>query len=84
MRAAIADTSGLVALVQSKGPTHAAAILAADTYADDKVRILVPSEVFAETINILGKKVSNAIARRRRTPPSMPSSWPGRIVKQLG
>lgn len=62
MPVAVADTSGLVALVHADDSTHAAATAAAQVLSRENTAILVPSEVFAETINLLGKKVSQATA----------------------
>lgn len=58
----IADTSGLVAMIRADDTTHPAAVAAAEILAVENTPIIVPAEVYAETLNILGKKVSNEVA----------------------
>ena len=60
----IADSSGLVALMKNDDSTHERAWAAARQLIHNDAEFIVPSEVFAETINILGKKLSNLAARR--------------------
>jgi len=52
----IADSSGLISLLIDTDSNHHAAHGIATRLTEDGVTILVPSEVLAETINILGKK----------------------------
>ena len=58
----IADTSALVALVVEDDATHGAALRAAEKVKGARQRTIVPAEVFAETVNILGKLESNSVA----------------------
>jgi predicted nucleic acid-binding protein len=52
----IADSSGLISLLIESDSNHSAAVKHAATLIEDSVRVLIPGEVLAETINILGKK----------------------------
>jgi len=52
----IADSSGLISLLIDSDQNHPKAAWIAEQLRDEPVTILVPSEVLAETINILGKK----------------------------
>ena len=61
---AIADSSALVALMKDDDATHGQALMVVTPLMKAHAEIIVPSEVFAETINILGKKVSNEVAVR--------------------
>ncbi len=58
----VADTSGLVAIIGADDTTHPVAVAAAEVLALEKTPIIVPAEVYSETLNILGKKVSNLVA----------------------
>ena len=59
---AIADSSAIVALVKPDDSRHEDARAAAAALIRAQYDIVIPSEVIAETLNILGKKVSNAAA----------------------
>src|SRR5438552_3565293 len=52
----IADSSGLISLLIDTDSNHDVAVKAATKLAEDGTSVLIPSEVLAETINILGKK----------------------------
>jgi predicted nucleic acid-binding protein len=52
----IADSSGLISLLIDTDSNHAAAHDIAAQLTEDGTTVLIPSEVLAETINILGKK----------------------------
>ena len=58
----IADSSGLVSLALSTDSNHKQAVLIAGQIEKNNKTLILPGEIFAETINILGKKVSKAIA----------------------
>lgn len=58
----IADTSGLVSLVVPTDHNHTAAVAAAERLRATQSDILVPSAVFYEYLNILGRKVGHAVA----------------------
>lgn len=61
MKSIIVDSSSLVALANKKDSTHkrAKAII---TKFKDALQVVIPTEVFAETLNIIGKKVGKFIA----------------------
>ena len=58
----IADTSGLISLTSTADRNHAQAIRAADHLSRTQTQLLVPAEVFAETVNMVGKKEGHAKA----------------------
>jgi len=58
----IADSSGLVSLALSADSNHKQAVLIAGQIEKNNKTLILPGEIFAETINILGKKVSKEIA----------------------
>jgi len=58
----VADTSGLVSLVVPTDHNHASAVTAAEHLRAKHADILVPSAVFYEYLNILGRKVGHAVA----------------------
>ena len=58
----IADSSGLVSLALSTDSNHKQAVLIAGQIEKNNKTLILPGEIFAETINILGKKVSKEIA----------------------
>lgn len=57
-----ADSSGLVSLVTDTDSNHQAAVALAERLVEIDGAVLVPAEVFAETLNILGKKAGKATA----------------------
>jgi predicted nucleic acid-binding protein len=52
----IADSSGLVSLAIETDRNHKRAMAIANDFVGTQTRALIPAEVFAETLNILGKK----------------------------
>lgn len=60
--ALIADSSGIVSLVTETDRNHTQAKALANQYVKSQGSILVPSDVFSETLNILGKKAGHATA----------------------
>src|SRR3954467_6819509 len=52
----IADTSGLISLTSVADRNHDRARRAAERLSRTQTQFLVPSEVFAETVNMVGKK----------------------------
>ena len=58
----IADSSGLVSLASSTDHNHRAAVMAATRLAKEHRPIIVPAEVFSETMNLLGKLSGHAVA----------------------
>jgi predicted nucleic acid-binding protein len=61
-RLIIADASGLVSVAIDTDANHQRAIATATQLAKNASMIIIPSEIFAETINILGKKFGHASA----------------------
>ena len=58
----IVDSSALVSLINLSDSNHALAVEVASRLSSTNRPILVPSEVFVETVNILGKKFGHSIA----------------------
>lgn len=58
----IIDSSGLISLVVDTDSNHAAALTAAKQYVGTQDKALLPAEVFAETLNVLGKKFGHRYA----------------------
>jgi len=58
----ITDTSGLIALTILSDSNHERAVAATKRFNAVKATILISSEVFAETMNLLGKRFSHAQA----------------------
>jgi predicted nucleic acid-binding protein len=58
----IVDPSGLISLVVDSDSNHAAALAVAHQFVGAQDKALVPAEVFAETLNILGKKFGHEYA----------------------
>jgi predicted nucleic acid-binding protein len=52
----VADSSGLISLTLESDSNHLAAMAIANEFVGAQTRALIPAEVFAETLNILGKK----------------------------
>lgn len=61
-RFVIADSSGIISLLFPTDANHAAAVAASERLASSGIVLLVPSHVFVETINVVGKKQSHAAA----------------------
>ena len=58
----IADTSGLYSLLSETDSNHTQALNVARFLKQDRATILLPYDVFAETINIVGKRAGHAQA----------------------
>jgi predicted nucleic acid-binding protein len=58
----IADSSALVSLSIKSDRNHATAVKLVQGIAADNRSVIIPCEVFAETVNILGKKFGHATA----------------------
>jgi predicted nucleic acid-binding protein len=58
----IADTSGLISLAVKTDSNHAPAVAATESLQGKKSTILVPYEVYSETLNVLGKRVGHTQA----------------------
>ncbi len=58
----IADSSGIISLTSQHDRNHAIALVESEKYSTINESILVPSDVFSETINILGKKAGHSAA----------------------
>jgi len=60
----IADSSGLISLISEDDTNHKLAIKIAQELSDLSTLIVVPSDVFSETLNVIGKKFSHDLALR--------------------
>lgn len=58
----IADSSGLVSLVSSTDKNHQAALQYSKKLSRTFGSMIIPTEIFAETLNVLGKKISHQTA----------------------
>lgn len=58
----IADSSGIISLINKTDNNHARAVEISRGFANAKGTIIVPSEVFSESLNIAGKKLGHSIA----------------------
>ena len=55
-------SSGLISLLIQTDSNHAAAVKMAQAIDNKSVDIILPAEVLAETLSVLGKKLGNAVA----------------------
>ena len=79
----VADTSGLVSLVVPTDHNHIPAIAAAKHLSAQHTDILIPSAVFYEFLNILGRKVGHKVAAgtvSALTPPFILLNDPSRSI----
>ncbi len=60
----IADTSGLISLVSKDDSNYKEAIAIGKSLSEVEGRIYIPTEIFAETMNVLGRKINHASAIR--------------------
>jgi len=58
----IADSSGIISLISESDKNHPLAEDVSLKLEKDKGSVIIPSEVFAETLNIAGKKLGHRIA----------------------
>ena len=58
----IADSSGIISLISDTDKNHSLAIDISSKLEKTKGSIIVPSDVFTETLNIAGKKIGHKIA----------------------
>ena len=58
----IADSSGLVSLAISDDANHQSAVASAKQLQDESRPIIVPAEVFSETLNIIGRQSGHQLA----------------------
>jgi predicted nucleic acid-binding protein len=58
----IADSSGLISLVSEDDSNHKLALKVAKELSGLNSLIIVPSDVFSETLNVIGKKLSHQLA----------------------
>ena len=58
----IADSSGIISLISESDKNHPLAEGVSLKLEKDKGSVIIPSEVFAETLNIAGKKLGHKIA----------------------
>lgn len=55
----IADSSGIVSLVLPQDSNNRRALLVRNDLLKEKQQMIIPSEVLAETINVLGRKIQH-------------------------
>lgn len=60
--AIIADSSGIISLVTDTDRNHSTALSAAQQLINDDRTIILPTDVFTETINVLGRRSSRETA----------------------
>ena len=58
----IADSSGLISLISEDDTNHKLAIKISKEVSGLNALIVVPSDVFSETLNVIGKKFSHSLA----------------------
>lgn len=58
----IADSSGLVSIFSPEDSNNVLAIEVSKRISRDNQAICIPSDVFSETLNVIGKKISHNIA----------------------
>lgn len=58
----IADSSALVSLATNTDSNYNKAVSIAQTIKDQNLHVVIPGDVFAETLNVLGRKSSHEIA----------------------
>lgn len=61
---AILDSSALVSLLNTADSLHGQALLISTGIEQANINLILPYEVFAETLNVIGKKISNTAAIR--------------------
>lgn len=59
---AIVDTSGIISLVSTTDSNHARAVAASDALLEARQLLIVPGDVFTETVNTLGKTIGHETA----------------------
>lgn len=59
---AIVDSSGLVSLLNTPDSLHAEAVRISEYVDRHKINLVLPPEILAETLSVIGKKISNAAA----------------------
>jgi predicted nucleic acid-binding protein len=62
LQVVIADSSGLVSLISPNDSNHQQALALSHKLQEKRTTVLTPSNVFTETVNILGKKLGHQIA----------------------
>jgi predicted nucleic acid-binding protein len=62
LRPIIADSSGIISVLVDTDSNHSAAIDISQLLMQRNQRIVIPSEIFSETVNILGKKYGHTVA----------------------
>lgn len=58
----IADSSGIVSLISETDKNHPVALRITDTLRNTDGSIIVPSDVFSETLNVIGRKIGHDVA----------------------
>ncbi len=63
MKTIIADTSAIISLLSPQDANHARAVALRESYARAHGVVVVPPDVFTETMNVLGRQAGHAAAR---------------------
>jgi predicted nucleic acid-binding protein len=58
----IADSSGIVSLLSETDKNHPIALQVTDDLKNTSGSIIVPSDVFSETLNVIGRKIGHGVA----------------------
>ena len=58
----IADSSALVSLVSKDDQNHKIAVQVSKDYSQVRTLIIIPSDVFSETLNVIGRKLGHSLA----------------------
>ncbi len=62
MNSIIADSSGLISLFSPKDTNNKLAIKISKKIVNSKQSVCIPSDVFSETLNVVGRKISHKAA----------------------
>ncbi len=62
IEAVIFDSSGLISILHEDDSLHERAVAILGPLEDQRIDLIIPSEVFAETINAIGKRFGNPFA----------------------
>ncbi len=83
----IADTSGIISLFSATDRNHDRALVVVERFQQVPGSILVPSDVFVETVNVVGKQLGHAQAIAIGTslsqePPFMVAETSGEVLQR--
>lgn len=58
----ILDSSGLISFISNTDTNHQTAVRVSQSIKKDKFSVILPGEIFTETVNVFGKKISHETA----------------------